>query len=58
MGALGGDVIAELPFILMHPKPVEEPPPKTTALSAASNRSTNNSQNENDSQIRNLIQLE
>ncbi|KAJ6222504.1 hypothetical protein RDWZM_001049 [Blomia tropicalis] len=58
LGALGGDVIAELPFILMHPKPIEEPPPKTTALSAASNRSTNNSQNENDSQIRNLIQLD
>lgn len=29
LGALGGDLVAELPFILMHPKPEEEiiPPP-------------------------------
>ncbi|XP_060537211.1 beta-arrestin-1 isoform X2 [Cylas formicarius] len=25
LGALGGDLVAELPFILMHPKPEEEP---------------------------------
>ncbi|PRD27251.1 UNVERIFIED_CONTAM: Arrestin red cell isoform 1 [Trichonephila clavipes] len=24
---LGGDLVAELPFILMHPKPVDDPPP-------------------------------
>lgn len=24
LGPLGGDVVAELPFILMHPKPLEE----------------------------------
>lgn len=24
LGPLGGDVVAELPFILMHPKPAEE----------------------------------
>ncbi|XP_047119092.1 beta-arrestin-1 isoform X2 [Schistocerca piceifrons] len=29
LGALGGDLIAELPFILMHPKPEEEPAPST-----------------------------
>jgi beta-arrestin len=27
LGALGGDLAAELPFILMHPKPEEETPP-------------------------------
>ncbi|XP_063914765.1 beta-arrestin-2 isoform X7 [Zophobas morio] len=27
LGALGGDLVAELPFILMHPKPEEETPP-------------------------------
>lgn len=25
LGPLGGDVVAELPFILMHPKPEETP---------------------------------
>ncbi|XP_067008243.1 beta-arrestin-1 isoform X1 [Anabrus simplex] len=29
LGALGGDLVAELPFILMHPKPEEEPLPST-----------------------------
>ncbi|GLG96373.1 Beta-arrestin-1 [Gryllus bimaculatus] len=31
LGALGGDLAAELPFILMHPKPEEEPPLPPTA---------------------------
>ncbi|XP_048516187.1 beta-arrestin-1 isoform X6 [Athalia rosae] len=31
LGALGGDLVAELPFILMHPKPEEEPPAPATA---------------------------
>lgn len=26
LGALGGDLSAELPFVLMHPKPPEDPP--------------------------------
>lgn len=26
LGALGGDLTAELPFVLMHPKPPEDPP--------------------------------
>ncbi|XP_064215588.1 arrestin red cell isoform X3 [Tribolium castaneum] len=30
LGALGGDLVAELPFILMHPKPEEETPPPTS----------------------------
>ncbi|KAG7205911.1 hypothetical protein KM043_007839 [Ampulex compressa] len=31
LGALGGELVAELPFILMHPKPEEEEPVLTTA---------------------------
>lgn len=27
LGPLGGDLVAELPFVLMHPKPEEEEPP-------------------------------
>ncbi|XP_054722199.1 beta-arrestin-1-like [Uloborus diversus] len=27
LGPLGGDLVAELPFILMHPKPLDDPPP-------------------------------
>lgn len=26
LGPLGGDLVAELPFVLMHPKPEEEEP--------------------------------
>ncbi|XP_032669414.1 beta-arrestin-1 isoform X6 [Odontomachus brunneus] len=31
LGALGGELVAELPFILMHPKPEEEEPAPSTA---------------------------
>ncbi|XP_050461047.1 beta-arrestin-2 isoform X2 [Cataglyphis hispanica] len=31
LGALGGELVAELPFILMHPKPEEEEPMPSTA---------------------------
>ncbi|GAB1864123.1 Beta-arrestin-2 isoform X4 [Camponotus japonicus] len=31
LGALGGELVAELPFILMHPKPEEEEPIPSTA---------------------------
>ncbi|XP_053972548.1 beta-arrestin-2-like isoform X5 [Hylaeus volcanicus] len=31
LGALGGELVAELPFILMHPKPEEEEPTPSTA---------------------------
>ncbi|XP_015920962.1 beta-arrestin-1 [Parasteatoda tepidariorum] len=27
LGPLGGDLTAELPFVLMHPKPADDPPP-------------------------------
>ncbi|CAG0879727.1 unnamed protein product [Darwinula stevensoni] len=33
LGALGGDLVAELPFMLMHPKPVEETGPPTRSPS-------------------------
>lgn len=38
LGPLGGDVVAELPFILMHPKPPDEPLP-----SPSSNKRTEDS---------------
>lgn len=31
LGTLGGELVAELPFILMHPKPEEEEPAPSTA---------------------------
>ncbi|XP_044764726.1 beta-arrestin-1 isoform X2 [Coccinella septempunctata] len=34
LGALGGDLVAELPFILMHPKPEEEPPESPSCRSS------------------------
>ncbi|XP_039276038.1 beta-arrestin-1 isoform X4 [Nilaparvata lugens] len=34
LGALGGDLVAELPFILMHPKPEEECLPSLPAASS------------------------
>lgn len=53
LGALGGDLVAELPFTLMQPKPEEEP------MSAA--RQTQVTQNNNDDSApvdTNLIQLD
>lgn len=35
LGALGGDLVAELPFILMHPKPEEESSLQPTEADAA-----------------------
>ncbi|XP_077292335.1 beta-arrestin protein kurtz isoform X3 [Arctopsyche grandis] len=37
LGALGGDLVAELPFILMHPKPEEEAPPPIRPNPSAEN---------------------
>lgn len=52
LGPLGGDVIAELPFTLMHPKP--EPDPN---LSDTKNQSINgsNSNNNNNSSSNNKL---
>jgi beta-arrestin len=56
LGPLGGDVVAELPFILMHPKPLEEP--------AAQSSRTDETSNHNRSSVKptpedhNLIQLD
>ncbi|XP_057329351.1 beta-arrestin-1-like isoform X1 [Microplitis mediator] len=58
LGALGGlfcsEVKAELPFILMHPKPEEETPAPSTAKSSPTNR-PENGEVTNDT---NLIQLD
>lgn len=32
LGPLGGDLVAELPFVLMHPKPEEEDPPSPAQM--------------------------
>ena len=52
LGPLGADVVAELPFILMHPKPEE-----VNIIDKTLN--SNNSQENHDPQVHtNLIQLE
>ncbi|XP_014258492.1 beta-arrestin-1 isoform X3 [Cimex lectularius] len=53
LGPLGGDLVAELPFILMHPKPEEEPPINTGGTDATQ------APNNNDVPVdTNLIQLD
>ncbi|KAG1670606.1 Beta-arrestin-1 [Nymphon striatum] len=59
LGALGGDLVAELPFTLMHPKPEEEKPPspKVTSSSQQSNDADGNADH-NVPVDTNLIQLD
>lgn len=65
LGPLGGDVVAELPFILMHPKP-EEPkhndivPKKNDRMQSNSHSIDNNIENNSNSANNDghLIQLE
>lgn len=54
LGALGGDLTAELPFVLMHPKPPEDPPasPSPTKCKAIENNPTDPATDTN------LIQLD
>lgn len=52
LGPLGGDVVAELPFILMHPKPDE---PKTSETVTNNSKKTEDNSNTNNGH---LIQLE
>ncbi|XP_044583459.1 beta-arrestin-1-like isoform X1 [Cotesia glomerata] len=54
LGALGGELVAELPFILMHPKPEEETPSPVTVQPS----STNPSENGECANDTNLIQLD
>ncbi|KAK0085725.1 hypothetical protein PV325_004510, partial [Microctonus aethiopoides] len=54
LGALGGELVAELPFILMHPKPDEETPVPSTAKPSPTHR-TEDGEVMNDT---NLIQLD
>ncbi|GAB6019766.1 Beta-arrestin-1, variant 2 [Chamberlinius hualienensis] len=55
LGALGGDLVAELPFTLMHPKPEDEPPP---FVNRSLNASSKTEEGENVVADTNLIQLE
>ncbi|CAG5097553.1 Similar to ARRB1: Beta-arrestin-1 (Macaca fascicularis) [Cotesia congregata] len=54
LGALGGELVAELPFILMHPKPEEE----TSSPVTVQPSSTNPSENGECANDTNLIQLD
>ncbi|KAI1287284.1 Beta-arrestin-1 [Halotydeus destructor] len=61
LGPLGGDVVAELPFILMHPKPEEEPNGNGTnsrSQSAEGEPEQKETNNANDVEDQNLIQLD
>ena len=62
LGPLGGDVVAELPFILMHPKPLEEVATTSSNRSqSAAGASDGNDANEdeaNENAEENLIQLD
>lgn len=53
LGALGGDLVAELPFILMHPKPEEELLPPLD-----SSRRESREMGANSADDTNLIQLD
>ncbi|XP_065344028.1 arrestin red cell isoform X1 [Cloeon dipterum] len=56
LGALGGDLVAELPFILMHPKPEEDPLP---VLSSSPSHAADASDGQkSDIAVDNLIQLD
>ncbi|XP_020289280.1 beta-arrestin-1-like isoform X4 [Pseudomyrmex gracilis] len=55
LGALGGELVAELPFILMHPKPEEEEPAPSTARPSPTHRNTDSGADTLDT---NLIQLD
>jgi len=55
LGPLGGDLVAELPFILMHPKPREESPLPSRPLTSVLNAQTDENNVAVDT---NLIQLD
>lgn len=59
LGALAGDLVAELPFILMHPKP-DEPSPvaSRSSLGGQSTGAQGTNKGENSEMDTNLIQLE
>lgn len=63
LGPLGGDVVAELPFILMHPKPIEETcsaasTSKSPGENAQNDRKENNANANENPEEPNLIQLD
>jgi beta-arrestin len=53
LGALGGDLVAELPFTLMHAKPEDDPPPLQRPAQTLQNNNENNAPVD-----ANLIQLD
>jgi beta-arrestin len=52
------DLVAELPFILMHPKPEEEPPLPITARPSPSHEPGNKEDGDDVAVDTNLIQLD
>ena len=59
LGPLGGDVVGELPFILMHPKPEEEPEKEMTDNHGGGNPGNQAGNHKNDpANEPNLIQLD
>jgi len=52
------DLVAELPFILMHPKPEEEPPLPITARPSPSHETGNKEDGDDVAVDTNLIQLD
>jgi len=58
LGPLGGDVVAELPFILMHPKPLDDALPPATKDMETSNHNKTNIGNTALESDHNLIQLD
>ncbi|XP_021913001.1 beta-arrestin-1 isoform X3 [Zootermopsis nevadensis] len=58
LGALGGDLVAELPFILMHPKPEEDPPLPITTRPSPSHEPRNTEGDDGVAVDTNLIQLD
>jgi beta-arrestin len=61
LGPLGGDVVAELPFILMHPKPIDEPYGPTVSKAISEDGDGNHTEDNaqvDDPVDQNLIQLD
>lgn len=58
MGPLGGDVVAELPFVLMHPKPEDDPEPSGATPTDGDPNHVNSEGAKQESNDFNLIQLD
>ncbi|XP_053208545.1 beta-arrestin-1-like [Panonychus citri] len=58
LGPLGGDVVAELPFVLMHPKPEDDPEPSGATPTDGDPNHVNSEGAKQESNDFNLIQLD